>query len=214
MRLYPGLSQQDHDKFKHIAVVDIETTGLIIGDAEILTCAVIMCDYHDLNPIGGKVFKFRPRYPKNWKEDAARIHGINYEEAMSYPMAEVTANQMMDWIKSVAGDGPMPFACHAMKPFKQGESYFDYGHVRRLYYDLGMDKLGDHDHFTFERLFPYKFIQSTVTWARELVKEGALTTENAKLDTLCNHFSIKLDHHNAVSDTKACRELLLKFRGL
>lgn len=214
MRLYPGLTQEDHDKIKHIAVADIETTGLVIGDAEVLTCAVIMCDYRTLSPIGGKVFKFRPRYPKNWKEDAVRIHGITFEEAMSYPEASASANHMMDWVKSICEDQPIPFACHAMKPFKQGESYFDYGHMRRLYYDLGMDKQGAYDHFVFEKIFPYKMVQSTVTWARALVKDGVLPTENAKLDTLCKHFDIRLDHHNAVSDTKACRELLSKFRGM
>ena len=33
---------------------------------------------------------------------------------------------------------------------------------------------------------------------------------NHRLDTLCAHFGIQLDHHNAMSDARGCRELFLR----
>lgn len=35
--------------------------------------------------------------------------------------------------------------------------------------------------------------------------------ENHKLDTLCAHYGIPLDHHQAGSDSRACAELLLRY---
>jgi DNA polymerase III subunit epsilon len=36
---------------------------------------------------------------------------------------------------------------------------------------------------------------------------GLLPTENVKLGTVCEHFGIQIDAHEAMSDVKACREL-------
>ena len=38
--------------------------------------------------------------------------------------------------------------------------------------------------------------------------------ENHRLDTLCEHFGIPLDHHNALSDAKGCRELYYRLAAL
>lgn len=35
--------------------------------------------------------------------------------------------------------------------------------------------------------------------------------ENHRLNTLCDHFGIPLDHHQAGSDSRACAELLLRY---
>lgn len=133
---------------------------------------------------------------------------------MTFPEAHVAAQEKIEWIESIVGDGPAPFICHALKPFKPGESYFDYGHLRALYYDLGLEKKLEGGHFRWEKILPHKYLQSSVTWARALKDAGQLATENAKLDTLCSHYGIHLDHHNAVSDVKACRELMIRFRRL
>lgn len=214
MKLYPGIDEQDHSQFKFANVNDIETTGLMIGRAEVLTSANIICDYTkpDLPVIGAKLFQFRPRFPKNWSKDAEKVHGITLEEAMAFPEAHIAALEQLEWMESMMGDGPAVFMCHAMKPFKAGESYFDYGHLRALYYDLGLDNKVEGGHFRWEKLMPHKHLQSSVTWARHLKDTGALQTENAKLGTLCTHFGIHLDHHNAISDTKACRQLFINFR--
>lgn len=38
--------------------------------------------------------------------------------------------------------------------------------------------------------------------------------ENHRLDTLCRHFSIPLEHHRAESDSLACAKLLLELRAM
>lgn len=46
--------------------------------------------------------------------------------------------------------------------------------------------------------------------AQKLLPES----ENHRLDTLCEHFGIPLDHHNALSDAKGCRELYYRLAAL
>lgn len=38
--------------------------------------------------------------------------------------------------------------------------------------------------------------------------------ENRKLNTLCQHLGIPLDHHNAGSDSRACAQLLLHYQAV
>jgi len=35
-----------------------------------------------------------------------------------------------------------------------------------------------------------------------------------KLNVLCDHYGISLDHHNAASDSRACAEILLRYREI
>ena len=53
----------------------------------------------------------------------------------------------------------------------------------------------------------YKKYMCTVQMGRKCFPE----LENHKLDTLCNHLNIKLDHHQADSDSKACAKLLVSY---
>lgn len=47
----------------------------------------------------------------------------------------------------------------------------------------------------------------------KIAKENLPDFENYKLSTLTKHFDIDLDHHNALSDAKACLELFHHLRG-
>ena len=51
---------------------------------------------------------------------------------------------------------------------------------------------------------PLVYFVDTLAMARSMVKE----TDNHKLPTLCDHFEIPLEHHNAGSDSHACAQLL------
>ena len=71
------------------------------------------------------------------------------------------------------------------------------------------------------------FLKSTMGPVRAVVRRGAVISapagrprrclpemENHRLDTLCEHFGIPLDHHNALSDAKGCRELYYRRAAL
>lgn len=47
----------------------------------------------------------------------------------------------------------------------------------------------------------------TVQMGRRLLPK----LENHRLNTMCDYFSIELDHHHAGSDSRACAELLLRY---
>lgn len=47
----------------------------------------------------------------------------------------------------------------------------------------------------------------------KIAKETQPEFKNHKLDTLAKHFNIELDHHNALSDAKACLELFHHLKG-
>ena len=50
----------------------------------------------------------------------------------------------------------------------------------------------------------------TCQMARRILPE----LPSKRLNCLCDHFSIELDHHNAKSDTEACAEILLRYIGM
>lgn len=53
----------------------------------------------------------------------------------------------------------------------------------------------------------YREFMCTVQMGRKCFPE----LDNHKLDTMCEHLNIKLDHHQADSDSKACAKLLLAY---
>jgi DNA polymerase III alpha subunit (gram-positive type) len=54
----------------------------------------------------------------------------------------------------------------------------------------------------------------TLALARWLNHTGVICTKNNKLETLCEHYTIALEAHNALSDVKAVRELYHIFMNL
>ncbi len=54
---------------------------------------------------------------------------------------------------------------------------------------------------------PFTYYGCTCAMGRACYPE----LENHKLNTLCDYLGLSLDHHNAVSDSRACAELLLDY---
>lgn len=47
----------------------------------------------------------------------------------------------------------------------------------------------------------------------QLARETLPNIDNYKLNTLCEYFNIELNHHNALSNAKACLDLFHHLRG-
>jgi DNA polymerase-3 subunit epsilon len=45
----------------------------------------------------------------------------------------------------------------------------------------------------------------------KIARKLNLNLPNNKLNTLCDYFSIELDHHNAMSDARAAAKLIIEF---
>ena len=43
------------------------------------------------------------------------------------------------------------------------------------------------------------------------IGRGCLPEMSHKLDVMCEHYGIALDHHQAASDSRACAEILLRY---
>lgn len=65
----------------------------------------------------------------------------------------------------------------------------------------------DHYEIDWKRQVDYA---CTCRMGRRLLPE----LQDHKLNTLCGYFGIDLDHHNALSDSAACAELLLRYQRL
>lgn len=80
---------------------------------------------------------------------------------------------------------------------------FDIGFIKDWFKDIGSDSV------QFKDLFHYKSLDvfALVFSLRVLGKIG---TENDKLETICNHFGISIDAHDALSDIVATKQLFEK----
>jgi hypothetical protein len=190
---------------------DIETTGLVATESEVLTAAFIVADHETLKPIEGRVFNFRPEFPGKWSKEAEAVHKISLETALGFPEKKAQALSMIQWLKS---HGHGSFICHAYKGNgsvfngkRQDKGYFDWNHLFLMAFDNGL--MGE-----WRNVFDERFIESTDTIGRVLKERGKLKAVNMKLNTLCEVFQIPLDHHNAKSDVEACFKLYKIFRGL
>jgi DNA polymerase III alpha subunit (gram-positive type) len=190
---------------------DIETTGLLATESEVITAAFIVADYDSLIVEGAKLFKFRPNFPQKWSKEAESVHKITLEEALTFPEKKSEMVKMIEWLQSF---GTGAFICHAFKGngsvfngIRQDKGYFDWNHLFLSAFDNEL-------HFEWRKIFNEQLIESTDTIGRLLKSQGKIKVENMKLDTLCKAFDIPLNHHCAKSDVEACFKIYKHFRRL
>lgn len=172
---------------------DLETTGVNVFDAEIVTGYFL-----SVNPVTFEIiseFELKCN-PFKWSYEAQEVHGITREEAATYkPFREVYSN-LINWL--VCQDS-QEFWCHAKVKMYGKLTFFDHAVLR-----LRMMEMGDHPYFEIEKLKPY----STHSLASVLAADYGF--EKFSLDYLCQRLGITLKHHDAKSDTLACYEIIKK----
>lgn len=178
---------------------DLETTGLDMNlGACWITGSFGKLDPKTLQTIDELELKSRPFH---WDEEARKIHRISIHTAREFPPRDETLDRLIEFLPK---NRKFAFLCHA------SDSTFNVKTKQKIHahFDLAMikaDYIFQDRYFDFYKHFDEKKIISTVTIAR------ALGMESAKLNNLCKHFNIELDHHNAKSDRLACEELLRRF---
>ena len=186
---------------KHIpAVVDVETTGLILGYNEIVQVAVLPLD-DNLNPIDISPFNLRicPSYPERAHPTAMRINGLKMDDLMKCPTQAQAADIFMEWVESLnipLGKRLIPI-CH--------NGQFD---VPMMKVWLGIE--------AYESVFARRG-RDTMHMALTINDQHAwkarpIPFSNVSLASLCNHFGITNDGaHDALVDVirtaKIYREL-------
>lgn len=179
--------------------VDLETTGLEPMRNEILTASLSVTDYDSQVEIDSIELKFRPTRIAWWNVESAAIHGVTLDEAMTFPSTKESTDRMYDFLLKHSRSRTQPMVCHALKFAGFFDTAFLEGHF--LEHDL---------------MYEYRVIcgihQSTITYAKAYNTAMKAGFDDFKLDTLCRHFKIPLDHHNASSDRKACQQLYKIFK--
>lgn len=126
---------------------------------------------------------------------ALEITGKTVEELRTYPTYPEAYKSFMDIVQK-----------HVNKFDKEDKLYpcgynvqFDIGFLRQFFLD-------NNDKF-YGSLMNYKYIDPLgILYYLEYL--GAIKLSNYKLSTVCEHFEIPIDAHDAMSDIRATRELL------
>lgn len=225
--LYPKIMT---DKFHTIIVVDLETTGLDPWRCEILTWSMSAVDYSSLRRKASIELTFRPQNLNFWDyiapskskkplKKASEIHGISLSQALYFDDKKTSTTKALDFIGDHCGGVPQILVCHAFDLYGRG-AFMDVTFIM-----AHLEKLGRR----FELYRHLRFFESTETYFREARRrgyyraggsdlftqvEGDEEGENFKLDTLCRHYKIPYNHHNAQADRESCEALYAVARSL
>jgi DNA polymerase III epsilon subunit-like protein len=173
-----------------IIVLDLETTGINVFDAEIITGFFIHAD---------ESFNIKSTYeikcnPINWSDEAEKIHGITRQEAAAFNKFSEVYRGLIDWI-DLCQPKQMWMHCNS-KTFGK-LAYFDHAVLR-----MNMMNVDDVSYFKICNITPF----STHSLCK--IVQGSFNFESFRLDSICKELGIKLKHHDAESDTFACLEII------
>jgi DNA polymerase-3 subunit epsilon len=176
---------------------DLETTGVFDKTCAILQLAgLVEIDGQIVNEIN---LKARPHEGAFISDEALLVNGLDEATIMSYPSHTVMYSELVNFI------------CKYVNKFNKKDKFvlggynvgFDDGFLRELFY-----RCGD------------KFYGSLFAWPKldvqHLIAEqyaDGLRLPDHKLSTICSHFGIPLDAHEAMGDIVATRNLYYKLRG-
>lgn len=191
-------SETTEKNFNKIFFVDLETTGLDAMRNEILTASISVCDYHTLDQIEEIELTFKPQNLKFWSQEAEAVHGISLQKALTFQDKIHSTNELIRFFKRNSSPFPQPLVSHALN--LKGY-FFDQNFLLQHFMRSSQELF-----FEFRKMAGVS--QSTINYAKAI---GGFP--NYKLSTLCAHFGIPLDHHNAKSDREACQKLYSIFRS-
>jgi len=177
--------------------IDTETTGLDSKKNEITQLAYII-------EINGKVelerdIKLRPKRPELASPKALAVQKKTLADLAAYPAREEGFKTFMgDLTKYVDR-----FSKYDKFTWVGQNAPFDYGFVKEF-----MLAMGEQYHYAF---FDYHLVD-TLAIAAAFQMAGILQVPNLKLESLCGAYNVKLgsDAHDALYDTRATREVLLR----
>lgn len=164
---------------------DVETTGFSHQKNDVIVSSFIVTD-EKLNELAEKTFYLRPLNPNSWTAGAEKIHKISLEQALAH--ADTAIDMLWFLNPFIVANKYAEFISHSANDF-------DYRCLEWLYRKQDLE-------FSFWKMFNKDHTSSTIKMARE-----KLQLPNNDLNTLCSHFNIPLNHHEAKSDTRGCFEV-------
>lgn len=162
--------------------LDTETTGFDSLRNQVISLAAYITD-PDYNLLGEFSTGIRPVGSKDvvWSLQAEDVHGITWHEAREFPelpeVHELLVNFLNPWKRELV------MVAHNMP--------FDRRMIKGTW-----SRIEKHN----EILSYYRDFQCTLSMSR---KSGLLPKKMTRLNHICEHLGIELDHHDAKSDAKA-----------
>lgn len=183
---------------------DTETTGTNSWKHEITQFAAII----EIDGVVKEEVNFKCQ-PTDWdaiEPNALKTTGIGIDQLKTFETPDQTMKKIRDL-----------FTKYIPKYTKMGDKFYPAGH--NVQFDLDflnsfIKKHGNADEqkwgaTTYQN---WRSLDSRVL-ANFLVAKGKLNPENIKLSTLCDHYKIDIDAHDALSDIRATREVILRMMG-
>jgi len=184
-----------------ILYFDTETTGVDYLKHDITQFSAIL-------EIDGEVveevnFRCQPSRWENISEQALIVTGITVDQLRTYQKPE----EMFKQIKDLLGK-------YIPKYTKMGDKFYPAGH--NVSFDLNfLDSFfklhgnSDDQKWGITSYQNWRALDSRV-FSNFLGVCGKLPTENMKLSTICEHYGIELEAHDALSDIRATRKVIHK----
>jgi DNA polymerase III epsilon subunit-like protein len=185
--------------FKKVLYMDVETTGVEPGKHGIIQLAALM-------EIGGDVvdtfnMKFQPHEGAEINPDALKVTNTDPEELKTRTTSSDAYRSFLRWIDKHIGKYDK-----ADKAYPAGYNVnFDLSFLDAWFRHHG-NKFGTGSYHNWKMLDPLSLFR---LWDFQ----GQLSLPNYKLQTVCEHFGVQIDAHDALSDIKATRELLQMILG-
>lgn len=171
---------------------DTETTGLNSYKNDIIQIACIV-------EVEGNVLdqfesKIRPFDPANVEPKALEVNGLKLEDVLKYPDPKIVHKEFTKFISNY------------IDKFDKADKFAPAGYNIKFDIDFLMSffrKCGDSYYGSY---FNYKAIDP-LYMIHVMDYERKINLPNYKLVTVCNHYNINIEAHEALSDIKATREL-------
>lgn len=147
--------------------------------------------------------KSRATNPIYFNDESTRVHGFSYWKAVEFPKRIDSIIDVLKWLKPLKELAPFPFIYHA-------NAKFDW-----RWLEAHFRKENAHNHFY--KIFPEDMVESTLKMSRDNIKHIKKSTKinpiSGKLYTdfslrnVSDHYDIRLMHHEALSDARACAHI-------
>lgn len=180
---------------KYVTFFDVETTGFDYWNCSIISLACIILEKNPSYKIVGQFLQYsRHESDKHWSKDAEKVHNISPSQSLSFKPQKNLCTELLYFLKDFQSDSlDLPFWYH-------GKNKFDYKFIEAMMFKQEL-------YWQWNKVFRIQNVDST----HRLAKQN-LQLKNYQLSTVCEHLGIELNHHEAMSDANACKEIWLEFQ--
>lgn len=181
-----------------IIYADTETTGLDHKEQEMVQFAFII--EVDKQVVAEENLKMRPARPDKASADALKITGKTIEDLLAYPERRAQYGRILE----ILG--------RHIRKFDKGDKLIWVGHNPSFDMRFVRSYFEEHGDVYFGSWFDNR-PADTVSLAVAASMRGHFKVADYKLGTLCAHFGIPLEAHDAMNDVRATRALFHTLMG-